>query len=101
MPLVNGLRGIEPIECVCFLCLDSDMPPIQSGCACRSDTGLAHVGCLIEKAVAQLPHRGDAVWRECQTCGRPFTGAMQMGLAEAWWSRVWDEAERRAACRGG
>ena len=85
--------GIEPHECACIVCLDSDPPPIQSGCACRSDTGLAHVGCLIEKAVAQQPHRGHAVWWECQTCGQHFTGAMQTGLAEAWWSRVCDEAE--------
>ncbi len=49
--------GIEPHECTCIVCLDSDPPPIQSGCACRSDTGLAHVGCLIEKAVAQQPHQ--------------------------------------------
>ena len=48
--------GTEPHECVCIVCLDSDPPPIQSGCACRSDTGLAHVGCLIEKAAAQQPH---------------------------------------------
>ena len=85
--------GIEPNECVCIVCLDSDPPPIQSGCACRSDTGLAHVGCLIEKAVAQQPHRGNKVWWECQTCGQQFTGAMRTGLAEAWWSRVCDEAE--------
>ena len=81
---------------MCIVCLDSDPPPIQSGCACRSDTGLAHVGCLVEKAVAQQPHRGNKVWRECQTCGRPFTGAMRTGLAEAWWSRVCDEAEESA-----
>ena len=84
---------IEPHECACIVCLDSDPPPIQSGCACRSDTGLAHVGCLIEKAVAQQPHRGNAVWWKCQTCGQHFTGAMRTGLAEAWWSRVCDEAE--------
>ena len=88
--------GIEPHECACIICLDSDPPPIQSGCACRSDTGLAHVGCLIEKAVAQQPHRGNKVWWECQTCGQPFTGAMQTGLAEAWWSRVCDEVEESA-----
>ena len=81
------------IECACIVCLDSDPLPIQSGCACRSDTGLAHVGCLIEKAVAQQRHRGNAVWRECQTCEQQFTRAMQTGLAEAWWSRVCDEAE--------
>jgi hypothetical protein len=77
----------------CTICLDSDPPPIQSGCACRSDTGLAHVGCLIEKAVAQQPHRGKKAWRECQTCGHDFTGAMRTGLAEAWWLRVRDQAE--------
>jgi len=44
------------------------------------------VGCLIEKAVAQQPHRGIGAWWECQTCGQYFTGAMQIGLAEAWWS---------------
>ncbi len=82
--------GMEPHECVCIVCLDSDPPPIQSGCACRSDTGLAHVGCLIEKAVVQHPHRGNAVWWECLTCGQQFTGAMRTGLAEAWWSRVCD-----------
>ena len=80
--------GIGPHECACIVCLDSDPHPIQSGCACRSDAGLAHVGCLVEKAVAQQPHRGNAVWWKCQTCGQEFTGAMQTGLAEAWWSRV-------------
>jgi hypothetical protein len=87
--------GIEPHERACIICLDSDPPPIQSGCACRrrSDTGLAHVGCLIEKAVAQQPHRGSKVRWECQTCGQRFTGAMRTGLAEAWWSRVCDQAE--------
>ena len=58
----------EAPERVCIICLDSDPPPIQSGCACRSDTGLAHLGCLIEKAVTQQAHRGYKVWWECQTC---------------------------------
>ena len=83
-------------ECVCTICLDSDPPPIQSGCACRSDTGLAHLDCLIEKAVSQQAHRGFKVWRECQTCGQYFTGAMRTGLGEAWWSRVCDEAAESA-----
>ena len=84
---------MEPHECVCIVCLDSDPPPIQSGCACRSDTGLAHVGCLIDKAVVQQPHRGNAAWWKCQTCGQQFTGAMRTELAEAWWSRMCDEVE--------
>ncbi len=82
-------------EC-CIICLDCDPPPIQSGCACRSDTGLAHVNCLIEKAVSQQAHRGFEVWRQCQTCGQDFTGAMRTGLGEAWWSRVCVQAEESA-----
>jgi hypothetical protein len=81
---------------VCIVCLDSDPPPIQSGCACRSDTGLAHLDCLIEKAVSQQAHRGNKVWWECQTCGQEFTGAMRTGLGEAGWSRVRDEAAESA-----
>jgi hypothetical protein len=77
----------------CFICLESDPPPIQSGCACRSDGGLAHVECLIAKAVAQQPHRGNEVWWECQTCKQDFTGMVRTRLGEVWMSRVCDRAE--------
>ncbi len=80
-------------DSICIICLDSSPPPIQSGCACRSDSGLAHVDCLIAKAVSQQAHRGSKVWWECQTCSQRFTGPMQVGLGEAWWSRVCDQAE--------
>jgi tetratricopeptide (TPR) repeat protein len=84
----------EALERVCIICLDSNPPPIQSGCACRSDSGLAHVACLIEKAVSQQQqHRGGKAWWECQTCGQRFTGTMQTELGEALWSRVCDQAE--------
>jgi tetratricopeptide (TPR) repeat protein len=87
-----GLRfGAD--EPQCFICLDSNPPPIPSGCACRGNTGLAHVGCKIDSAVAQQPHRGYAAWWECQTCKQEFTGPMKTGLAEAWWARVQAEAE--------
>ena len=56
------------------VCSDSDPPLIQPGCSCRSDSGLAHVGCLIEKAVWQQEHRGKEAGWECQTCGQYFTG---------------------------
>ena len=88
---------------LCIICWDHDPPPIQSGCACRSDTGLAHATCLIEKAVSQQPHRGYEVWSKCQTCKQSFLGSMQTALGEAWWSRVVDQAEesdeRLAAAR--
>ncbi len=79
-------------ERVCIVCLDSRPPLIQSVCACRSDSGLAHADCLIEKAMSQQSHRGAKVWWECQTCEQLFTGAIQTGFGEAWWSRVCDEA---------
>ena len=59
---------------------------MQSGCGCRGDNGLAHYQCLANKAPYQ-PHRGDASWRSCQTCLRPFTGEMRNSLALAWINR--------------
>ena len=32
-------------------------------------------------------------WWTCQTCEQEFTGAMCIGLANAWWSQVRDRAE--------
>jgi hypothetical protein len=91
--IVDGSANyIEPhgAEAGCNICLDSTATPIQCGCACRGDSGLAHVECLIRKAHFQQVHRGSAAWRTCQTCMRDFTGPMQLALADAWWSRVCD-----------
>ena len=90
----SASRASAPPECV--ICLGSDPPPIQSGCACRSDTGLAHVSCLIENALIQQAHRGYDVWSKCQTCEHRFTRAMLTELAVAWWSRVCDQTEESA-----
>ena len=85
----------------CIICLDTSPPPIQSGCACRGDSGLAHIACLVQAATSQQAQRGSRVWRQCQTCKQDYTGAMQTGLAEAWRSRVAGQAaesdERLAA----
>ena len=75
-------------ECVCTICYESHPPPIQSGCACRGDAGFAHIECIVQAAVSRFVQRGPKVWRECHTCKESFTGAMQTGLAEAWWARV-------------
>ena len=75
----------------CIICLDAETEPIQSGCACRGDAGLAHVKCRAEAAV----HRQESAdawegWYTCGTCGQYFTGVMHMGLAKTWWRRVRD-----------
>ena len=75
-------------ERACIICLDARPPPIQSGCACRGDGGLAHIDCLVQLAASQQAHRGHEVWRQCRTCKQDFTGAMRTGLAAAWRSRV-------------
>jgi len=64
------------------------VPPIQSGCACRGDAGLAHPACRIDAIVAQLETRGMEAWRTCQTCEHKFTGAMCCALASAWYART-------------
>ena len=74
----------------CFICFEESTegstPPIQSGCACRGDAGLAHLDCRVKAAEARFPP--PSVWWVCQTCNQPFTGDMRVGLAEAYWSRV-------------
>ena len=72
----------------CIICYDTSPPPIQSGCACRGDSGLAHIACLVRAAASQQAQRGHCLWRQCQTCKQDFTGAMRAGLAEALRSRV-------------
>jgi hypothetical protein len=72
----------------CIICLETSPPPIQSGCACRGDAGLAHIECLVQVAASQQALRGNEVWQTCQTCKQAFTGSMQNGLAEEWHSRV-------------
>jgi hypothetical protein len=74
-------------EGVCIICLDKDPTPIQSGCACRGDAGLAHVECRVEAAAHRVKNmKSMDGWWECGTCKEQFTGAMQVGLAETWWT---------------
>jgi hypothetical protein len=46
----------------CYICYESQPPPIQSGCACRAEGGLAHISCVVEAAVSQWTHRGMTAW---------------------------------------
>ena len=81
-------RGGHKEECVeppcCTICLDGgDEPvPIQRGCACRGDAGLAHVACLAEVVARKAGglHEG---WYKCPTCGQLYTGALFLGLNRA------------------
>ena len=83
--LVKPPPGME-----CTICLSRSGPPypIQKGCACRDDVGLAHVGCLQEMAAKMESDKGWKVWYECGTCKQRYTGTVQMELARAWWAMV-------------
>jgi hypothetical protein len=82
-----AVSGGRSCDGSCIVCLDGDPRPIQSGCACRGDAGLAHVECRAKDAAHRMKNRGNvARWCRCGTCGQRFTGAMQLGLACAWWS---------------
>jgi hypothetical protein len=80
----------------CYVCYESQPPPIQSGCACRDEAGFVHIECMVQVAVSQVGHRGNIAWSECHTCKQKFTGAMRTGLAEACWGRVRDVVEESA-----
>jgi hypothetical protein len=83
----EGSREGGSDEDVCFICYEASPPPIQSGCACRGPAGLAHPACRVQAALSSR------WWFTCQTCEQTFTGAMCIGLANAWWSQVRDRAE--------
>ena len=66
----------------CTICLEGgeDPLPLQCGCACRGEAGLAHVAC--KAAVAARRGAGwNKAWAVCLTCGQFYTGGMQLGLA--------------------
>ena len=81
LPASDESRG------ACTTCLESDPPPIQGGCACRSDAGLAHVGCRVKAAESKTRMVNDD-WRVCSTCKQKFTGSMQQQLSIALSARV-------------
>ena len=86
-------RGGHKEACVeppcCTICLEGgdDPVPIQCGCACRGDAGLAHVACRSEVAARKQAgwHVG---WQSCPTCGQDYSGAMRLGLAREVVSRL-------------
>ena len=80
----------------CYICYESQPPPIQSGCACRDEAGFVHIECMVQLAVSrvsQVGHRGNIAWWECHTCKKVFTGSVRTGLAEAFWARLRDAVE--------
>jgi hypothetical protein len=99
-----AVGGGGSCEGSCTICLDGDPRPIQSGCACRGDAGLAHVECRAMDAAHRTKNRGDDEgWWKCGTCKQGFTGAMQLGLARAWWSaaqRLPEESDQRLYAAG-
>jgi hypothetical protein len=72
---------------------------MRTGCACRSELALAHVGCL---ARAAEESKQDAVWWSCRTCKKVFTGQMRGKLALEFLPRTepgarWSVAEMNVA----
>lgn len=80
----------------CFVCMDSEDPMepmltprfervIRTGCACRAESSLAHVGCL---ARAAEESKKDSTWWACRTCEKVFTGPMREKLATEFLARA-------------
>ena len=93
----NACNGADA-SC-CPVCLESEGELLQRGCCCRGDSGVVHLTCMVQVATHAAGHQG---WWCCGTCKQEFTGAVQVGLARAWWATVAanDEGDRRTArCR--
>lgn len=79
---VPATSGSAAGDDACTICLESDPTPVQKGCACRGDAGLAHLDCLIQAASHKQESSGSAEgWTECMTCNHLFNGSIAAGLA--------------------
>ncbi len=54
----------------CVICGTSNPEPVHLGCDCRSDTGVAHVECMVRVA------RAGRTWRACRACHARLAGPM-------------------------
>jgi tetratricopeptide (TPR) repeat protein len=90
-----GRSPTRDTSSVCIICLDvGDAPPIQSGCGCRGDAGLAHVDCRAEACAHRARGGIRDGWLSCGTCHQLYTGRMKLGLAETLWSIHQDSDEQ-------
>jgi tetratricopeptide (TPR) repeat protein len=71
-----------------------ESPLLRLGCKCRD---VAHVACLAKEAFDNQVKAFEksaigyvSRWRECHVCNDTFTGAMRLGLDDAWWNSVED-----------
>eukprot|EP00035_Acanthoeca_spectabilis_P012812 m.232760 g.232760 ORF g.232760 m.232760 type:complete len:448 (+) comp15722_c0_seq1:35-1378(+) len=86
----------------CVICLDDSgsEPLLSPGCACRGDSGLAHLSCRIEAAAhGDSAGRSEvtSLWTTCGTCGQRWTGPLQHRLAATRWDRTADGDEETPA----
>jgi hypothetical protein len=47
---LEAMRGAGSVAGgACIICLGNDPQPVQLGCACRGDSGLAHIACRVSR----------------------------------------------------
>ena len=74
----------------CYICYgegDEDEGLVR-GCACRGDSGFAHVSCLARGAQAADERDADtgwARWSTCRQCGQDYHGVVSCALGWACW----------------
>ena len=75
----------RPPMAICLFCLaDGDeASPLLRGCACRGSAGFGHMRCFV-----QAGSHNPSSWRTCPVCKQQYTGALQLGLAQAHWAQV-------------
>ena len=90
--------GPPPPTASCYVCLENstDSKPLLRNCACRGDTGWAHVACLAKFAASKVteaqrekdPSIGKSckfweITEHCILCKTPYMQNMALAMAEA------------------
>ena len=85
----------------CYICLDgADEEGLVRRCACREDSGFAHVSCLARgaQAAVQRGAHGWVRWHTCGLCRQEYHGVVRCALGWACWKaymgrpEIWPEA---------
>ena len=90
-----------PAGVSCWICLeegpDDGGQPLMRGCACRGDSGFAHISCLVEYSSRKSDgifnrltesnsvgdHDFDGVWKICPGCRQEYVGDMEGAMSRA------------------
>ena len=112
---IDGCTDLVEAGGTCYVCYAGGEGLVR-GCACRGESGIAHLSCLVQIAARVPTHivaGADSKWLRCGVCEHLFDDKVSHALSWAAWREfvrppaewpeetaeiMWKEAQEGAAC---